>query len=83
MAFPGNVTKYVLSGSFGNGEIWSTGFYGEPLGPGVTMQSVADAFSTRPWTASSAEWPGLRMRLWPLANEALGMPASSVALASK
>lgn len=43
MAFPGNVNRYVISGTLPGGERWATGFYGDPTLPG-TAQALADDF---------------------------------------
>ena len=42
MAFPGNVTRYIWSGTLPSGERWATGFYGQPLAVGGA-QAQADA----------------------------------------
>lgn len=42
MAFPGNVNRYVVSGTLPGGEAFAFGFYGEATDPSVTMQSLAD-----------------------------------------
>lgn len=43
MAFPGNGTRYVITGTLPGGEVWSTGIYAPAFDESVTMQSVADA----------------------------------------
>lgn len=46
MAFPGNVNRYVVSGSLPGNESFAFGFYGEATDPSVTMQSLADSVVT-------------------------------------
>lgn len=45
MAFPGNVNRYVLSGSLPGGERWSIGYYGEATLPG-NAQAIANAYGS-------------------------------------
>lgn len=45
MPFPGNVNKYVLSGSLPGGEVWSTAWYGEATPSPTSAQTLADNFN--------------------------------------